>query len=80
MLRYHLLSSRQAHLCGGERGIDKVKEWALQEPVSTRAPRYKNNNSKKSSTESKKNVSTTEPEINNTDDTSVPDEFKKVIT
>ena len=24
-----------------ERGIDKVKEWALQEPVSTRAPRYK---------------------------------------
>ena len=40
----------------------------------------KNNNSKKSSTESKKNVSTTEPEINNTDDTSVPDEFKKVIT
>ena len=28
-------------LCGGERGIDKVKEWAVQEPVSTRAPRYK---------------------------------------
>jgi len=40
----------------------------------------KNNNSKKSSTESKKNVSTTEPELNNTHDTSVPDEFKKVIT
>ena len=35
------LSSRQARLCGGERGIDKVKEWDLQEPVSTRAPRYK---------------------------------------
>ncbi len=40
----------------------------------------KNNNSKKSSTESKKNVSTTEPELNNTHDTSVPDELKKVIT
>ena len=47
VLRDHLLSSRQAHLCGGERGIDKVKEWALQEPVSTRAPRYKKTNSKK---------------------------------
>ena len=41
VLRDHLLSSRQARLCGGERGIDKVKEWALQEPVSTHAPRYK---------------------------------------
>ena len=30
-----------------ERGIDKVKEWDLQEPVSTRAPRYKKTNSKK---------------------------------
>jgi hypothetical protein len=30
-----------------ERGIEKVKEWALQEPVSTRAPRYKKTNSKK---------------------------------
>ena len=47
VLRDHLLSSRQAHLCGGERGIDKVKEWDLQEPVSTRAPRYKKTNSKK---------------------------------
>ena len=47
VLRDHLLSSRQARLCGGERGIDKVKEWALQDPVSTRAPRYKKTNSKK---------------------------------
>ena len=47
VLRDHLLSSRQARLCGGERGIDKVKEWDLQEPVSTRAPRYKKTNSKK---------------------------------
>ena len=41
VLRDHLLSSQQARLCVGERGIDKVKEWDLQEPVSTRAPRYK---------------------------------------
>ena len=47
VLRDHLLSSRQARLCGGERGIDKVKEWDLQELVSTRAPRYKKANSKK---------------------------------